>query len=288
MSGNNTQQDPPTARGFRPGDVPASIDWPVGIWLIRHPSESGQPDHGLQQIESWARRSEYSVTQVHLLQTRDPDGSGLLRVLDARNVYRLYTHMHRARVGVFTFAGTRVVRDASERPSRRGSTPLEQFVAGKAFYAHVTRTQEVSTAISRCEAWVSRAHCAKHTDDTALPHHVLRTKSKYGDPIPRDREGWRVDETRRVWKIGPCHTMDLLQVAGLTIPIGFHWDVHAQTSTSVLNGWQRWRLPGGKYTNIHPNAHVRGGAASKEFDALKPTPGRESPRTPRHKRSRKR
>ena len=71
--------------------------------------------------------------------------------------------------------------------------------------------------------------------------------------------GRRRDERDFTWCLGPrpFHGREVLQVAGYTLPPGFHWDVsvpaHPKTITTPTERWEVWR-----YINIAPDAHLRG------------------------------
>jgi hypothetical protein len=150
-------------------------------------------------------------------------------------------------------------------------------------------------------AWMDRSDCDGPRDPRCLPTAVFTTRAEFSLETPENRlrfitqhkAGGRsntlADALNRVWQVGPNHTREVLQVAGCTLPIGYHWDVQADTKSSIIaTGWETWKLPGRGYTNVHPDAYIRGGNAHKTHPSAADGRHPKVPKTPRSLRKRKR
>jgi hypothetical protein len=286
-----SDSSPERRTGYRPGDVP-HVAWPKHIALVRPSMESAAQKGVAETLRTELGVRGLVATEFAAERRRLP-GDGAVEVLRANDAYRLYKLLHRRLVVVLATGGVRVQRDVSEHPSRRGSVPLEQFAAHKAFVRFVTRPEESGPALDAGEAWAAAPPgvdapgdpravpmlCFAGCTPIELGSRAARRafRQQFGRP-PIDRQGGR-------WEVGPHHTHDLLHVAGTTLPLGFHWDVQATRGRLVVaNGWERWEVRQGSYLNVHPDAHLRGSAnAVRTHNAIS---GARQPagRTPRDKR----
>ncbi len=294
--------DPNERHGYKPGDVPTGHPWPRDLWLVLPPPPQppavGRLARDLRTAAAAAGISNLSEVVAH--RQREAGREPFL-VLSAVDVCRLYRRAHRARVAVVALAGARVQRDASERASRTGSEPLESFMQHKVLYRLATRPVEVPTILRDMSTWYSCTQCEGQNDPRCLPRQVYRDESGLPLNSVEERRVWeaaqrkgavakathaRIDGHGRVWQRGEYHTLDLLQVAGATLPVGMHWDVQFTRQDRVSTGWETWTFGLRTYGNIHPDAYVRGKQGSKIYDALASHALARPGLTPRHSRRR--
>jgi hypothetical protein len=290
--------DEPAARGLKPGDLLQGVSWPSKAWIIRPENLTQSQAESLRRLRDRAARARLTVSEA-IVGTVRGHGGLKFSLLSATDVKAMYRSVHRARVCVFALCGAQVLLDISERPSNKGCMSLERFVAHKCFYALVSRPEEVERTFIAGVSWISKVHCDGPRDPRCLPAAVFRTRNYHSLVTPDDRARFLasyrankrtsdlIDEAGREWCVGPCHGLDQLQVAGHSLPVGFHWDVNApRRGTAVIaTGWERWLLPKRGYTNVSPDATIRGGSATKTHSATGVSPRPLQPRTPRTSRS---
>jgi hypothetical protein len=286
-------------QGLGPGDVPSGTTWPKSLWIILPAKPSEPQSASIKALrEKLAALNDVSVSDVKVQNTR---GYGGLEfpLIPSKDVAGLYRRSHRARTAVIAFGGARILLDISEQPSARGCISLEKFVQYKCSYSLISRPGEVDAALGKALAWLDNIYCEGPHDPRCLPMAIFEARGPYSLSTSRERQEFirlhkesrrssaLTDSRGRTWEVGPNHTRDLLQVAGCTLPIGFHWDVQAARDSIVVNGWERWRLPGKGYTNIHPDALIRGGNATKTHPISSEKHQPKVPKTPRVSRRRK-
>jgi hypothetical protein len=285
--------------GLKPGDIPAGLTWPKSLWIVLPPSLTPSQQQSLSRLRDKARqRTDMHVAEIKIEKKKGIGGLGypLVRSTD---IAGLYQQAHRARTAVIALCGAKVLLDVSELPSSRGCMSLERFIQYKCFFALVSRPQEAEEALKGALVWMSGIHCQGPRDPRCIPSAIFETQRPYTLETPDEREEFvnlhkatrssndLIDTQNRTWHVGPPHTRDLIQVGGQTLPIGFHWDVQAKRTSVIATGWETWRLPGRGYTNVHPDAKIRDGNATKTHP---PSPKREkkgksrNPRTPRNLR----
>lgn len=281
--------------GYRPGDVPQGVEWPASLWLILPAKPTSSQNECIaetrRQLTKW---SEIRISDVRLKNTRGYDGQ-IFPLVPAKDLFGLYRSAHRFRVAVITFGAARVLLDISEEPTNRGCVSLDKFLQYKCAHSLVTRPAEVEQALTTVRAWISAVNCEGPHDPRCLPRAIFQALHPYPLDNPKERQTFLdahkvsrnsglMDAQSRTWTVGPYHTRDLIQVAGRTLPIGFHWDVKAVRDTIIVTGWDRWKLPGRGYTNIHPDALVRGGKATRTHALPSDEVVAKPPRTPRSAR----
>lgn len=202
--------------------------------------------------EGWERRAE------------------LLRPKDAAGLYR---ELHRTPTLVLAFAAAMVRRDPSrDPPVRRAALRLEEFVAYKAPFALLRGHDDPPRIFAEFETWLDEVHCDGDADPRVLPLHVFSVgprrpdladsggaaefREQYGPASSRrDAAGidWRRADPRAL------HGGEALDVAGRSLPAGFHWDVSRRRgSIRLTTAEEVWKLAGrGAYLNVYPDAHVR-------------------------------
>jgi hypothetical protein len=293
-----TQQsgdEQPPAHG-EPGSTPGSVPWPVEIWLVVPEPASPHQTNLAQLLRNEIAQRDGRIVELRALRRKDP-GREAFNVLRPSDAGRLYRRAHRAHVSVLSLGGVRVQRDPTERPTTRGSVPLEDFIRYKAFFELVTRPQGVAQAVSSALLWGSTSQCTGPGDPRCLPFLIFLLKqvgdlssaagrSQFERMCRHRRSNTRIDGVGREWRVGPAHTRDVLHVAGTVLPTGFHWDVQSIASHTIVNGWQTWKFPGSSYANVHPDAFVRGQHGTKLHDALVLAAPADRLRTPRAARRR--
>lgn len=278
--------------GYKPGDIPVSRPLPLHVFLVLPPSDDSHKSKLLRaEIDDWRSRSGARVSIIRTVSRRSKEGHELhlLRPDDVRALYRL---CHEAYVVVLAFDAARVQLDVSERPSRPGSLPLESFVQYKARFERPSDLASLRDLLPSLS--IQDSGCEDFRDPRCLPFAIFEPKEfldltdaaarKQFKRAHKNRQNNALsDKGARVWSFGPFHSMDLLHVAGCVLPYGFHWDVTTRRDWTILNGWERWTLPGNRYVNVHPNGYIRSTSATRThgLDDLQDT---TEPRTPAYKR----
>lgn len=288
-------------QGLGPGDVPSGPTWPRSVWIIIPEliSEVQSDSFSRLRLSLEGKKPDLPVSEVRVKNVKGRDGF-TYPLVPPKDVAALYRRAHRARTAVIALGGAKVLLDISERPTNRGCVSLEKFIRYKCCYKLISRPEEVDRTLGLVLEWMDDIYCEGPRDPRCFPMSVFETARDYALQTRQARRQFINDHRRskkssaltdvrgRSWQVGPDHTFDLLQVAGQTLPIGFHWDVQAPTNSSVIaTGWERWRLPGRGYTNIHPDALVRGGNATKTHPTTADQETPRPPRTPRDLRRRK-
>lgn len=212
------------------------------------------------------RRRGWGLQEKRSIGTR-VDGRPL-QTMSGEDAVNLYRRSHRARVGVL-FAGRPAVLPRPGKPRRAEKTiNLAMFLRYKAYAARLpTSLACLSSCLDDYESWCQDTGCEHDHDPRCLPFHVFASEQTDLD-TPEGRQrfndvygpgGRRRDERDFTWCLGPrpFHGREVLQVAGYTLPPGFHWDVsapaHPKTITTPTECWEVLR-----YINIAPDAHLRG------------------------------
>jgi hypothetical protein len=262
-----------------------------------HPSASPSQNESIRHARAkLVGRADITVSEIKVKNIRGAGGF-LYPLIPANDAAGLYRGIHRARTAVISFCGAKVLLDIGELPTNKGCMALEKFVQYKCSYKLVTRPEEVDGALSDALSWMEETNCEGPHDPRCLPASIFETNSDYrleaheerrkfiDDHTPFRKSGVLTDVRGRSWQVGPNHTLDLLHVAGQTLPIGFHWDVQAgNKSSKIATGWETWHLPGRGYINIHPDAHIRGAKARKTHSITIESDVPKSRRTPRSSR----
>jgi hypothetical protein len=244
------------------------------IWVIA-PKQRGQPDPEVCATirAECQRRGWPDSVLVRPLADRNSAGRpvALLRPDEANKLYRA---LHRARLGVFAtgdvFARldpTRHIRD------EKWLAGVSRLVRYKGFYARVS-PPNLGPTIEAFAEWLSASHCEGERDPRALPLHSFCPEmncselesengradfnATYGPPTRR------VCERRMVWTPDPSHHGGAheppLNVAGLPLTEGMHWDVMGQKrSKPLLTLTTVWLVPHRGHINVYPDGYVRGG-----------------------------
>jgi len=281
--------------GLQPGEAPAAVAWSKQLWLILPQTPTSAQSQTIKELR--ASLSEYEDLTVVDVTVRNTIGAGNRKypLVVAADISRLYRAAHRARVAVLAFGEAKVLLDASEQPSNPGCVPLERYVQYKCYFRLITRPPETRAAIDGAMRWLSDVHLDGIRDPRCFPTVLFPTRRNYSLDATSERVAFvrthkrsrtssdLTDANGRVWCIGPAHTIDLIQVAGFNLPKGFHWDVQGDGNSVLATGWETWILPGRGYTNVHPDAYIRGGSATKTFP-LSPKKPPKAPRTPRNVR----
>lgn len=294
---DSSQAEPAIPDGLRPGDTPYGVAWRRSLWIIlpAKPSPAQSESYRRMRIKL-SDQDDIQVSEVRVQNVRGRGGL-MYPLIPAREVMALYRRAHRARTAVIAFGGAKVLLDISELPTAKGCVALERFIRYKCSYVLVSRPEEAEQAWAKVLTWMNGVHCEGPRDPRCFPMAVFETDKEYPLGTPEERQEFislhkaskksndLTDARRRTWQTGPDHTIDLIQVAGQTLPIGFHWDVQAAGDSTITTGWEVWSLPRGGYTNIHPDALVRGGNATKTHP---PSGGKaKPPKTPRSSRTRR-
>lgn len=291
---------PDVSAAMRPGDTPSGTAWANCLWIIVPAMPSPSQDECLMVLRTKVRGQEnLFVYEARTHNVRGFEGR-IYPLVRATDIAGLYAMAHRSRVAVIALGSAKVLLDISERPSNGGCMSLERFVRYKCSFCHVTRPEEVDSALVAAMDWMVAVHSEGPSDPRCLPAAIFETRREYSLETHEQRRAFiaahknskrssgLTDVRGRTWQVGPPHTRDLLQVAGFTLPVGFHWDVQAQRDSVIATGWERWELPGRGYTNVHPDAFVRGGNATRTHRESGMDDKTRLPRTPRNARQRKR
>ncbi|OZD69944.1 hypothetical protein CH272_02645 [Rhodococcus sp. 05-340-1] len=291
---DDIEKDPTLDEGYRAGDSPSDIDWPLSIWLVRVPNPSRAQLETVQALRAEIdERGLGPVTEV-VGELKNPQGEQRITVLKACDVKTLYRTVHRRRTIVLATGGVRVQNDPSERPTRKDSQPLEHYVSQKASFQLVTKAAEAARSIDNGLAWWLKPPVLRSWADEPrlLPAVCFAGLDRFGCLRDREISDFKAAHARpwtdiqgKEWGIAKAmHTRDLLHVAGTTLPLGFHWDVQLKAGKKTLaNGWERWEGVT-NYVNIHPNAFIRPSTGTKVYDCNRAGAVERQPRTPSHRR----
>lgn len=190
---------------------------------------------------------------------------------DARDAYKA---AHKGPLAVLATTSFQVRPDPSADPAPdRALWSAEDFLRHKAHFAQVRAVRHVGEALRMAEESLKALCCDGTSDPRVLPMHAFSPEGHVHDlRSDEGRKAFKVaygapssrrDPNGRVWKTGPFHGRDVAHVAGVALPVGFHWDVSNGRSSGrcrIVNGWQVWELTGRRgYANIGPNAFIRRG-----------------------------
>src|SRR6266496_1911523 len=272
---NRRSAGPSIPNGLGPGDVPANITWPRSLWVILPAKPTEPQDESFKRLRAKIGEQEgLTVSEVRVRNIRGDRGL-IYPLIPSKDVAGLYHRAHRARTAVIAFCGSQVLLDISELPSSKGCVALERFIQYKCSFNLVSRPEEVEGALASALAWMSGTYCEGQNDPRCYPTAIFETNGVYPLETPDERQRFirahraskksnaLTDARYPTWQTGPYPTLELIPVAGRTLPIGFHWDVQAGRDSIIATGWETWYLPGGGYTNISPDAVIRGGRATK-------------------------
>jgi hypothetical protein len=161
------------------------------------------------------------------------------------------------------------VNPSRNPPNRRYTRSLEDFIAYKASYELVRGESDARSLFAEFACWREGTHCLDPSDPRALPLHVFDTGGGSFDLACEEdvdrflrkfgRASRRQDDGGRTWHAGVAHGREELQVAGLTLPAGMHWDVSADArSWRIMNASEIWEVERRAYVNAAPDEHIRG------------------------------
>ena len=290
---------PAVPQGLGPGDAPGGVTWRTRLCLVLPPQKAGYSAAVVGDIRAYAR-------EKHL---REPD---ILHTAEVPNLYKrkyrlirtshakgIYLSAHRERVIVLALTGARVLLNPTEVPNSRNTVSIEEFVRYKCAYRFIDSSASLKQAIELIDQYPTVAGCDDTRDPRCLPFALFTPHGEYDlssegarQQFLKDHQASRGtgdlgDQKKRVWQRQENHTSDLLHVAGMTLPVGFHWNVQARAASVLANGWECWDLLGGGYTNIHPDATIRGGnRANRTYFLRSSEPALSGQRLPRNVRSR--
>lgn len=286
-------------QGLGPGNAPSGLSWPRSLWIVLPAIPSKAQSESISRLRAkLGEQEKILVSEVRVQNIRGVGGL-VYPLIPTKDVAGIYRRVHRARTAIIAFGAAKVLLNISELPSNKGCIALERYVQYKCSYALVSRPEEVDRALSGTLTWMSGIHCEGPRDPRCFPTAIFETRREYPLDNRRERQNFvnlhrrskkssaLTDARGRTWQIGPEHTRDLIQVGGRTLPIGFHWDVQASRDNTIATGWEIWHLPGRGYTNIHPDALIRGGNVTKMHPSSTEKGRLKSGRTPRSSRQRK-
>ena len=153
---------------------------------------------------------------------------------------------------------------------------LRRYFNHKAFH-HPIREDRFDDSwkqfLADFKIWLGTAHCENEGDPRCLPFHLFKSKVPNVDLDTTAGRGEfakvhgsqsnRVDDAKLHWKRpapGQFHGGDTLQIAGLPLAKGYHWDVSSpNTKILIETSSHIWRIDRGGYVNIYPDAFIRKG-----------------------------
>lgn len=241
------------------------------VWVfLPNTRSSGDVDRVRSTIRRLCRECEW---MHHERRTPEFQGRPLVNHEDVRNVYK---RMHRTRVAVLSIQapGAKGPQLLSRPPPSRSplnirwndAVSLRQLCRHKAFFLRLRWDRDAISWASAFKAWASRIECSGTNDPRCLPLHVFNAERRWSRRIATEQGrsafdtqygsgARRVDGRGLVWQTGPNHGRDMLQVAGCTLPTGFHWDVQGN-EIELWTPTEGWLIR--RYANIAPDADVRG------------------------------
>lgn len=226
------------------------------------------------------------------------NGDGRTTVMiDPWEAKKIYRDAHRRGVAVVQFADVHVLRNPRGHPSQNNSIPLGVFTRHKTYFHKVEGPrppakplEPVSTFVDGFHAWLDHVGCEDSRDPRCLPLHSFSDDlerfdlgsndgresfaRRHGTPATlRDDAGMKWGRPRG----GAMHGREVLSVAGMELPVGFHWDVLNESNPGSLASINEvWHFKKNAYANVSPDATIRQGQragvrATKAFVSPRPS-----------------
>jgi hypothetical protein len=286
-------------KGMKPGDVPDGLAWPRSLWLILPETPTKVQVTTAGCLRAKAQELDVTLSEVRLRNIPGPNGQQFPLVPE-KDVAGIYRRAHRARTAIVATSGAKILLELGERPSNKGCVSLQEFVRYKCFYGLVSRAEEVDRTLAAAIDWMGATSCENSLDPRCYPKAIFQPRGQAELETARQRSEFialhrlsrqsnaLTDAQGRTWTVGPYHTLDLIQVAGRTLPIGLHWDVQTPRDTEFSTGWEKWSVRGRGYVNIHPDAYIRGKDATKTYPTVRtkePTAARKTTNRGKKRRS---
>ena len=252
------------------------------MWLLLPQREDGRTLPLARSIERLCddRGWEFQSRPTVLVKTR----AGSVGVLATRDAQALYSHAHRATVGVLSIGSAVVSMDPRDPNNQWLQRTCQVFVEYKAFNIgrlELARARDPSPLSpkesERFEAfatWPGMSDCQGLDDPRLLPLHTFDRKIEWASLAtdagrtqfnrlygrsPRTAGGlmWSRDRAG--------HGRNAVVVDGIELPIGFHWDVQvAAGPATLITHYEVWTLASRRgRINVYPEAHVRQGEACR-------------------------
>lgn len=256
------------ASGLKPGDAPVNVQLDKHLWFIAEAGAAAARPIRIAARE-WAESHGVKFTPLEASMVKGRAG-GSLRVLGPTGAKGIYTGAHREMTSVITLGSVRVPLDPTDRPTRRNSLLVSDYLANKAHNRVVSRSEEAQAALEEAGEWMSGTHCDGADDPRCLPRMMFPSACPTHLPQHEQRQDFRkqhrvrgsstwVDGEGRIWDhAGPPHTLDAVHVGGVCLPLGMHWDVNSSRRFEVANGWEKWVVRREGYINVHPDGYLRG------------------------------
>ena len=248
----------------------------TSIVVVRPPSskETLAQKALAQQIENTAKsrgwRCEPTLRAIEIRSHSDKASGRPQSVLNPQDTESLYRLIHSSRCIVALTGDVRVRLNPRADPiAERAVIPIEKFVRYKASAVLIRSSQELQIGLTRADTAVNQLQSNGTTDPRILPLHLFCPSADYSDlnsnpgqaafARSHGRASRRTDSENRHWSNGPAHGNTTLVVGGKPLPRGFHWDVASTLETSLMNGWEIWKIVRNGYANISPDASIRQG-----------------------------
>lgn len=291
-----SQEWPQAPQGARPGDVPEPVNWRPRVCIILPPVDSPSSRAAAKSIRDYS--TEHDLAEPIVMRTIEKPNvyRDKFRLLRSSHAKGLYVAAHRERVFVVALTGGRVHLDPTEIPDRKNTVSIQEFIRFKCGYSYVESASQLSTALADALEYRRECRCDGFRDPRCLPFSLFASKSEHDLDSPaeranfmRDHQGAKTtdltDRRRLLWQRQEFHTKELIHVAGKTLPLGFHWNVQVRSQVILTNGWERWEVMRNGYTNVHPDATIRGGDRAMRTFELTSSEPKVQPRLPRSVRS---
>lgn len=242
---------------------------PVELWLFRPENISSVVSRVKRIILEECEKRQWSFQDrpTHPIKLGGRP-IGQIKPQDATNLYK---RIHRARVGVLQIENADVPTQPQPRNTPTDYITLRRFVLHKAYHNRLpNESLEDAWVSSRDEflAWVAGIYCGNEGDPRCLPFHVFDTRFNLENLDGRDgrqrfaeihgAQSSRSDEQGFKWVRGMFHGREALQVAGLDLATGFHWDVSGKPRQRIVTTSDVWQLKPKGYVNVYPDGHIRG------------------------------
>lgn len=236
------------------------------VWFFFPASKTTHYAELRKALKSSCEKREWVLVEVATTYLKLPFGR-VLNVVPPAEATGLYRRLHRGKVGVVSAEPAEVCKRPRPEDVRKPGllVGLERFCRYKAFFMN-RLTDPLQAWLDAFAAWCSGAHCRDELDPRCLPFHVFGSVPDFPLDDDEGRRGFderhghgrrRTDDEDMRWELGAYHGFEVLEISGMSLPRGFHWDVSpsSQGRRTLYTTAEEWMIS--EYANVGPDASVR-------------------------------
>lgn len=207
----------------------------------------------------------YQPREIKLVRT--PEGRPL-HMVRPDIASGLYPRAHRTPVLTLVYGTDPVVPlvpNMAEALLRRKHMPLQQYLEYKSCWIRIQPELDNHAWAGMFAAWIDQVDSDGEHDPRLLPFHVFDGRGAHLEEPARRAEfnhvygagSARHDLHGTRWSLIPrlFHGREVLRVGGLSLSVGYHWDVVPRESWRIETPSGIWRVD--RHVNIYPDAAMR-------------------------------